>query len=121
MGNYKTQEELAEERQLLRDAVSLEDWTEFVRRDDIPLDLRPALSARRPDMISLARRRPLTADETDKVYKLLVMLFRTNEALRAHTKELARMVNDWTQAMNSVKFHADAIADFASFKRGGLR
>ena len=116
MGNL-TPGELALERQRLKDAVSLDSWNEFIEQEHLPLDLLPALKARKPELIMLARRRPLTADEATKLYHLLVQLIRTNEALRAHTQETAPMVGTWMDALSTLQEAAAEIDDFANFRR----
>lgn len=111
-----TTQELAVQREHLKAAVSLDNWDDFVAEGNFPVEILPALAARRPDMIRLARRRPLTADEADKLYKLIVKLFATNEALRAHALEVSRMVADWRTAMNILSERSYQIEDFTNFR-----
>ncbi len=110
---------LNDEIERLASQCKLASWSSFVEELKVPRDIYPALESNRPEMLALAVPRPMDADEVAVLYKLIGGLVRTNQALREHAEQLARLVDNWSQMFQGLASTGQRIHDFANFRRHG--
>lgn len=115
-----TTKQLDDEILRLAKAARLEDWNSFVEELQVPSELFPALATNRPELVRLAPRRALTAEEADALYKLIAALIETNQALRAHASQVADMATQFAGGINGVISTAMKIKRFAQFRHAEL-
>lgn len=94
----------------------LDAWNAFVEELQVPSELYPALMTNRPELVRLAPRRALTADEAGALYRLIAGLLETNQALRQHAAMTAQLVEDWMSTMQGMETTAYKIQHFANFR-----
>jgi|SRR5215471_13281317 len=104
---------------LAREA-KLDGWNAFVEELKVPSELFGALMTNRPEMVRLAQRRPLTAQEADALYNLIAGLIETNSALRAHAAQVASLVQDWMSGIHGMISTARKVRQFARFEHSGI-
>lgn len=108
----RIQSEIAESR---RDA-QLDSWNAFVDELKVPSDLYPALTTNRPELLSIAQPRALTAEECDVLYKLIGGLMKTNSALRRHAERVSQLTGILNSSIIGALSAARSIDDFANFR-----
>jgi hypothetical protein len=89
----------------------------FLHTLQVPSDLTPAMLTNRPELVKLAKPRPLTADECKMLYALISDLMETNAALRRHAQEVARLADNWLTAFTGLGAVGHRIAHFANFEK----
>ena len=94
----------------------LTDWTAFTESVDVPQDIAVALMTNRVELLGLARPRDMTAAEVAPLYKLIRVLFETNQALREHAEDTARLTSNWMSQFKGIAGVAGQIDRFANFK-----
>ena len=94
---------------------SLESVTSFVRDAKIPSDLLPAFLSNRPELIGLAPARDMTAEEGKYLYDLIRVLMETNQALREHSLEVSKLVEQWGAQFKGMARSAMNIEKYAAF------
>lgn len=108
--------QLDEQIRDLAKRARLDGWNAFVEELKVPSDLFPALITMRPELVRLAPKRPLTADEAEALYKLIAGLIETNIALREHASNVKIMVENWYGAIRGLVKTAGRIGRFAEFR-----
>lgn len=109
-------QELNDSIKNLAKRCKLETWNSFIEELQVPSELVPALLTARPQLIKLAKPRPLTAEEAEALYKLVGGLLETNMALREHAVHLSQMVGNWVGSIHGFIGVADRISCFAEFR-----
>ena len=94
----------------------LPSWSAFVKTIQVPNDLTPGVVTMRPELIKIAKPRPLTADECRVLYDLIADLVATNNALRSHAQEVAQMTDNWLTNFAGIQSIGNRIASFANFQ-----
>ena len=100
--------------------AKLDAWNAFVEELKVPSELFPALMTNRPEMVRLAPRRPLSAEEADALYNLIAGLIETNSALREHAAQVATLVQDWMSGIHGLISTARKVRQFARFEHNGI-
>ena len=91
-------------------------WTAFTETVNVPQDISIALMTNRAELLALARPRDMTAAEVAPLYKLIRVLFETNQALREHAENTARLTNNWMSQFKGIAGVAGQIDRFANFQ-----
>ena len=95
----------------------LASWNSFVEELDVPADLMPALVTMRPELLRLAPRRVLTAEEHDVLLRLLAGLLDTNIALQAHAQDLAEMTKTMDDTIRGLGAMTLRLRRYANFQK----
>jgi prophage DNA circulation protein len=103
--------------QALHDSMALRSPAEFVETMELPHDLYVAIATGRPELITLATARDMTAAEVAELYEVIAVLIRTNYALQVHARELAKMASDFGRQMHGAARQIAAIEQFADFRK----
>lgn len=96
--------------------AKLDSWNSFVEELQIPSEVYPALLTNRPELIRLARPRPLNEEEVAALYKLIAGLLETNQALRLHAQQVGDMTREFSGALRGVITTAVKLKRFAQFR-----
>lgn len=110
------QTELQDKVTELAAKAKLDSWNSFVEELQIPSELYPALVTSRPELIKVAKPRPLTAEETAVLYRLIGALIETNQALREHASAVSSFVKEWVSSISGAMTNARKVAAFARFQ-----
>jgi hypothetical protein len=105
----------ATEEKLLEIQTRLEHWNCFVGVLRVPSELAPAFMTRRSELVRLAPRRPLSAEECGVLYDLVAGLLETNEALRAHAALVAEISAQQEDALGGALRAIRRARAFANF------
>lgn len=108
--------ELDAEITRLAEICKLDRWTSFIDVMRVPGDMYPALATGRPELIKLMQPRDLKAEEVKVLFDVIAGLIETNFALREHAEQVAKMVENWTDAFSQLRSVGDKIEHFANFK-----
>lgn len=95
----------------------LKSWNEFVEALAVPQDLLPGMLTNRPELLKLAQPRAMTEAEVAVLYKLIIGLIETNQALREHAEQVAHQVTLWEASFKQLESVGRRIKAFANFKR----
>jgi hypothetical protein len=101
----------------LAERCRLKDWSYYIEEIELPNDVLPALMTGRPELLKHLKPRPLTEEETAKLYKALAALIETNMALREHAEKLAQLTDNWAQQFRGLQGVGNKIQNFANFRR----
>lgn len=110
------EEELRQQIKTLAERQKLDSWTEFIEELKVPSEIFPALVTMRPELIRLAPKRELSAEQAEALYRLIAALIETNMALREHASDLANTVQNWVGSIHGLVGVADRIGRFAQFR-----
>lgn len=94
----------------------LDDFTSFARVLNVPAEMVPAVMAGRPELMSLAKPRPLTQEDCRILYEMVGNLLETNAQLRRHAHLISSVVEDWILHFRGLAAVSRRIQEFASFQ-----
>ena len=106
--------------QELAKRARLDSWNSFVEELKLPTALAIPLATNRPSLMRLARPTALTEAECGQLYTLIAALMETNQALREHAEELAKLADITQQSMTGLQSTLTQIQLFAHFKHGQI-
>lgn len=109
-------QELSELVLNLRKASKLDSWSSFVEELKLPSEIFPAIMTGRPELLRIAQPRAITAEEHAAYLALIAGLIETNAALRAHTEQVAHLVETWMGQFQGSFALAQQINQFAAFQ-----
>lgn len=102
---------------------SLKESLEEIRRPNelvadikLPNDLLIGFMAGRPELIKLAKPRPLNEEECAAVYHALEVLLRTNIALQRHSHLCGELADHIYSSLVGLSKHTDSLRDFGHFR-----
>ena len=101
----------------LADQTRLSKWTELC--EDVKVvdnGLAVALMAGRPELVKIAKGRPLTSEECQHLYHLVGTLLETNQLLQQHASLTSQLVENWMGHFKGMNKAAKEIQSFANFE-----
>lgn len=110
-------ESLSETIQTLRQQCKLGCWTELVEEVSAPPDIALALLSGRPELIGMAKIRPLNEDECRQLYHLIRVLLLTNRELQRHAEQMALLVEQFEGHFKGIARLASDIQKYAQFQQ----
>lgn len=84
----------------------------------LPPELAVALATGRPELIKLARPRPLEEKEVAALYHAIAVLIETNQLLQQHVNDLAHLAEIVATSLKGAVRQANEIALVGRFKSG---
>jgi hypothetical protein len=121
--NTKTMKRQSREAELdelidkIESLTSLESWNSLIRETNVPADLAAAFITMRPELVGLASKRDMTAEEVGNLYTVIKVLMETNFALQQHARHTAKIVHFWYNAFKQLDTLGRRIEHFANFRR----
>lgn len=103
---------------LLAELSGMRTWRDFERVMDVPVDLMPAITTGRSELVTLAKPRALTEVECKTLYEMIGVLIDTNQRLREHAQEVALLAKAGRQQLLGGFKNLDHLVQFASFDDG---
>jgi hypothetical protein len=108
--------EIEERIAKLAKAAKIDGWNSFVEEMQLPNELAVALLTGRPEMLKAIQPRALTPDEHAIYLKLFEALMQTNDALRTHAADVAKLTNSWMGHFKGLARVAEQINTYAMFR-----
>jgi hypothetical protein len=98
------------------EACKLPNWSSLTEEVKVPAELAVALMTSRPELVKLAKPRPLSEEECKAVFHLVGVLIESNAALSEHAQMVGQMIDIWSQHFKALASTGRNIEAFANFR-----
>ncbi len=109
-------EALNEELAAYAKAARLTSWADFVQKLELPAIFVPAMLTMRSELMPQIQPTAFSAEDGEKLLKLIAGLIETNMALRQHAEQTAHLVDLWADAFKHLEGTGRRVQWFARFE-----